>query len=136
MNNKFYTLPDISKILFDNCRLLPSANELFELQLANLEYELLTEKNLIEKSAFFEMVKGKLTNHFKLCSNSNGAHVQDRSAQTQAYFENGKFSTAYATHGLFPYRGKFHPQLIKAILNIMGVRKGDTILDPMCKHKK
>lgn len=52
--------------------------------------------------------------------------------QTQAYFEDGKFSTGYATHGLFPYRGKFHPQLIKAILNIIGIRKGETILDPMC----
>jgi len=132
MNNKFYKLPDISKKLFDNCMLLPSANELFELELASLEYELLTKEELIEKSAYFKMVKGELTNHFKLCSNSNGANIQDSSAQTKAYFEDGKFSTGYATHGLFPYRGKFHPQLIKSILNIMGVRKGDIILDPMC----
>ena len=38
---------------------------------------------------------------------------------------------AYATHGLFPYRGKFHPQMIKAIINIIGVKPGETILDPM-----
>ncbi len=132
MNNKFYKISDISERLFDNCKLLPTANELFELELANLEYELLTTEELIERGAFFETVQGELTNHFKLCSNSNGAHIQDRSAQTQAYFEDGRFSTGYATHGLFPYRGKFHPQLIKAILNIIGVKKGDTILDPMC----
>jgi hypothetical protein len=132
MNNNFYKLPEIQNRLFDNCALLPTANELFELELANLEYELMTKEELIEKSAFFESVEGKLTKHFKFCSNSNGSSIQSRSLQTQAYFEDGKFSTGYATHGLFPYRGKFHPQLIKAILNIIGVRKGDAILDPMC----
>ena len=35
------------------------------------------------------------------------------------------------THGLFPYRGKFHPQLIRALLNILKVKKGDVVLDPM-----
>ena len=132
MNNNFYKLPQIQNRLFDNCILLPTANELFELELANLEYELMTKEELIEKSAFFEAVEGELTKHFKFCSNSNGSNIQSRSLQTQAYFEDGKFSTGYATHGLFPYRGKFHPQLIKAILNIIGIRKGETILDPMC----
>jgi len=60
------------------------------------------------------------------------ALTDNRSASTKAYFENGLFSTGYATHGLFPYRGKFHPQLIKALINIIGIRKGETILDPMC----
>ncbi len=41
------------------------------------------------------------------------------------------FSTGYATHSLFPYRVKFHPQLIKGIINIIGIRKGDIIIDPM-----
>jgi hypothetical protein len=50
---------------------------------------------------------------------------------TQAYFEEGKFSTGYATHGLFPYRGKFHPQLIKGLMNILNIQKGETVLDPM-----
>lgn len=132
MNKKFYKLPDISKKLFDNCKLLTSTNELFEIELANLEFHLLTKDELIGKSAFFEIIEGEFTNHFKLCSNSNGAFRQDRTTQTQAYFEDGKFSTGYATHGLFPYRGKFHPQLIKGILNIIGVKRGDAIIDPMC----
>jgi DNA modification methylase len=66
-----------------------------------------------------------------LYSNYNEAINENRSAQTQTYFEEGQFSTGYATHGLFPYRGKFHPQLIKGLLNILGVEKGETILDPM-----
>jgi hypothetical protein len=125
-------LPGVSKKLFPNCKLLSTANELFELELANLEYELLSHDELLERSAFFESINGKLTSHFKLCSSSSRTYQQEQTSQTQAYFEDGKFSTGYANHGLFPYRGKFHPQLIKAILNIIGIKKSETILDPMC----
>ena len=31
----------------------------------------------------------------------------------------------------FPYRGKFHPQMIKGLMNVMGLKPGDTVLDPM-----
>ncbi len=37
----------------------------------------------------------------------------------------------YGPHGIHEYRGKFFPQLVKALINIAGVRKG-TVLDPMC----
>lgn len=47
-------------------------------------------------------------------------------------FEEADFSTGYATHGLFPYRGKFHLQLKKSILNILKIKPGDMVLDPMC----
>jgi len=47
------------------------------------------------------------------------------------FFESNRYSVAYATHGLFPYRGKFHPQLIKAIINIIGVKPKEILLDPM-----
>src|SRR3990172_7852151 len=47
------------------------------------------------------------------------------------FFAANVFAVGYATHGLFPYRGKFHPQMIKAIMNIMGLKPGDTVLDPM-----
>jgi ubiquinone/menaquinone biosynthesis C-methylase UbiE len=57
---------------------------------------------------------------------------EGRSAITKSYFKEGNFSTGYATHGLFPYRGKFHPQLIKGLLNILGIQPGETVLDPMC----
>src|SRR5262249_10322825 len=38
----------------------------------------------------------------------------------------------YATHGLHPYKGKFYPQLTKALINIAGVPLGARILDPFC----
>jgi hypothetical protein len=38
---------------------------------------------------------------------------------------------AYMTHWIYPYKGKFHPQMIRGLLNVMEVREGETVLDPM-----
>lgn len=57
----------------------------------------------------------------------------------QAVIENGfseqtsaRKDPKYVTHGLHPYKGKFYPQLAKALINISGVEPGDSILDPFC----
>jgi len=133
MNNEFWTIPEVPCSLFGGkYKLLPSVNELFELEMANLEFRVLSENDLVKRSAFFKSVNGQLTNHFLMCSNQGEVVNKYRSAKTKAYFESGQFSTGYSTHSLFPYRGKFHPQLIKGLFNITGVREGETILDPMC----
>jgi len=36
----------------------------------------------------------------------------------------------YLTHWIYPYKGKFHPQMIRALLNIAGLKAGDTVFDP------
>jgi site-specific DNA-methyltransferase (cytosine-N4-specific) len=41
-------------------------------------------------------------------------------------------ATRYSAHGLHEYKGKFNPQVAKAILNIFGIGRGDHILDPFC----
>ena len=38
----------------------------------------------------------------------------------------------YLTHSLHEYKGRFYPQLAKALMNYAGLQKGDTILDPFC----
>lgn len=38
----------------------------------------------------------------------------------------------YGTHGLHEYRGKFFPQLVRALINVGGVPAGGVVLDPMC----
>jgi hypothetical protein len=129
----FYKLPSFLDAIFDDkIELLPSVNEFFELELAYLEYKSLCKDELLDRLSYFKSVNGELTKHFLMYSQSIDALTKDRSANTKAYFENSLFSTGYATHGLFPYRGKFHPQLIKALINIIGVKKGEIILDPMC----
>lgn len=132
-NKRFYNLPSpINNLFGRKAELLPSVNELFELELAYLEYNCLPKDSLLERLAYFKSVDGEFTKHFLMYNHSAKVLTDNRSASTKAYFENGLFSTGYATHGLFPYRGKFHPQLIKALINIIGIKKGETILDPMC----
>lgn len=57
----------------------------------------------------------------------------------QAILENGftanrsaRKDPKYVTHGLHSYKGKFYPQLAKALLNTARLRDGATILDPFC----
>lgn len=38
----------------------------------------------------------------------------------------------YVTHGIHPYKGKFYPQLCKALLNLADLPTGSTVLDPFC----
>ncbi|CCV03312.1 putative RNA methylase [Mesorhizobium metallidurans STM 2683] len=41
-------------------------------------------------------------------------------------------ATRYSVHGLHEYKGKFNPQVAKAILNIFGITPGANVLDPFC----
>lgn len=41
-------------------------------------------------------------------------------------------ATRYSAHGLHEYKGKFNPQIAKAILNIFAATPGQTALDPFC----
>lgn len=131
--NGISDLPKISSLLLPNeYKLLPNTSELFELELAFYEYKFLTKNEIIKRGAFYKSVDGIPTQHFIICSNNSPLIWEGRSEITKSYFREGNFSTGYATHGLFPYRGKFHPQLIKGLLNILGVKSGDVVLDPMC----
>jgi len=131
MKDIFNTESIINEAFGNKVELFPSVNELFELELAHLEYKSLTGEQLLERTAYIKSVDNKFSNHYLLYSNNSEKIHADRSSATQAYFEEGQFSTGYATHGLFPYRGKFHPQLIKGLINILNIQKGETILDPM-----
>jgi DNA modification methylase len=131
MNDIFNTGSIINEAFGNNIKLFPSVNELFELELAHLEYKCLSSEELLERTAYIKAVDNKFSKHYLLYSNNSEKIHADRSSATQAYFKEGQFSTGYATHGLFPYRGKFHPQLIKGLINILNIQKGETILDPM-----
>ena len=131
--NSLLNLPKISSIILPKgFELLPNTSEVFELELAFYEYNFLTKDEIIHRGAFFKSVEGIPTYHYLICSNNSPLIWEGRSQITRSYFKEGNFSTGYATHGLFPYRGKFHPQLIKGILNILKIKPGDTVLDPMC----
>ena len=133
MNDKnIFTYNFTNKLFGAEVELLPSVTELFEMELAFLEYQSLQSEELIRKSAYIKSVNSKTTLHFQSNTFKPSFEILTRSSKTKNYFENGLFSTGYATHSLFPYRGKFHPQLIKSLLNIIGIKNGELVLDPMC----
>ncbi len=111
--------------------LLPQINQIYELDLAFGEYRQLTADPLIQRGAYFRSINEIDTHHYRICMNTpeqvNTTARQDR----KNFFAANVFAVGYATHGLFPYRGKFHPQMIKAVMNIVGLRPGEIVLDPM-----
>jgi len=114
-------------VLFDNVQFI------YELALAQLElkalgvefeitnglreFKLLKEPENVEsfkkKLAYFKLIKGEYTDYFYIVKKNRTRSVNQ-----------------YLTHWIYPYKGKFHPQMIKALLNIIGLNKGDTVLDP------
>jgi hypothetical protein len=111
--------------------LSPQLNEVYELALAYYEYNILSEDELVDNGAYFIRVGKRMTRHYLMCTGEPLFLPKHSSSRLKSFFEKNQFRTGYATHGLFPYRGKFHPQMIKALINITGLKAGDIILDPM-----
>ncbi len=90
----------------------------YELQLAKMEFNRF--KNDLEtfcrRTAYFEEVAGKKSWHFYLSAVEGKGQI-------------GR-SNQYLTHWFYPYKGKFHGQMIKALLNFMAVNEGSLVLDP------
>jgi 16S rRNA G966 N2-methylase RsmD len=71
------------------------------------------EDRLRRRLAYFETVNGASTDYFHISRKNRTRSVNQ-----------------YLTHWIYPYKGKFHPQMIRAALNIIGMESGETILDP------
>jgi len=118
---------DKQLLLFDNVQFI------YELALAQLElkalgtefevtnglreFRLLEEMEDVEslkrKLAYFKLIKREYTDYFYIVKKNRTRSVNQ-----------------YLTHWIYPYKGKFHPQMIRALLNIIGLNKRDTVLDP------
>ncbi len=121
----------IQKLFLPQYQLVPNINEVYELELAFFENQILSDRELVENSAYFVKVGDTFTQHFLMCTGKPLKLPLHSSSRLRSFFEKNLFRTGYATHGLFPYRGKFHPQMIKGLINIMGLKQGNTVLDPM-----
>ena len=118
---------DKQLLLFDNVQFiyelalaqleLKSLGVEFEVTNGLREFRLLKEPENIEtlkkRLAYFKLIKGEYTDYFYIVRKNRTRSVNQ-----------------YLTHWIYPYKGKFHPQMIRALLNIIGVNKGDTVLDP------
>lgn len=111
--------------------LLPNVDDVYELKLAFYENLILSDSELLRNGAYFAQIGDSPTRHFLMCTGEPLRLPEHSSARLKSFFEKNIFRTGYATHGLFPYRGKFHPQMIKGLINVMGINPGETVLDPM-----
>jgi len=109
----------------------PNLSEVYELELAFYESLILSDEEIHRNGAYFAKVGGEYTRHFLMCAGSPLKLPNHSSSRLKTFFQKNIFRTGYATHGLFPYRGKFHPQMVKGIINAMGLRAGEKVLDPM-----
>lgn len=112
--------------------LLDNTQFIYELSLAQLElaalcstaritddfriFNTLTNQNnevLVKRLAYFKRISGKHTDYY---------HLQKYN-QTRSVNQ-------FLTHWIYPYKGKFHPQMIRALLNIINMQAGELLLDP------
>jgi len=95
---------------------LQSLGAQFEITNGLREFRLLEttdEEKLRRRLAYFKFVKGRYTDYFQIIQKNRTRSVNQ-----------------YLTHWIYPYKGKFHPQMIRALLNIIGLEPGETVLDP------
>lgn len=115
-------------------RLFPNIQFIYELELTRWEFSALTgieghgnnlrnfggieldvdsALRLKHRTAYFKYVQGEASDYAILT-----ARNRTRSPNQ------------FLTHWIYPYKGKFHPQMIRALLNIIGVEAEDLVLDP------
>ncbi len=121
----------------------------YEKNLAIKEFEnqfpFVTNKSINNKGISF--TTHKILDEFKLkrltfYSEFQNSQLQKSSVLTnQVILENYQKSTLlphssrdirYLTHSFHEYKGRFYPQLAKALMNYAGLKKGDVLLDPFC----
>ena len=106
----------------------------------------------IARTSDADELRGALAYWRSVGSGTDGLTVQLRSEATSLVARNGapveelpkiarslvpsklpnKRCLRYATHGLHEYRGKFFPQLVRALINVARLPKDAIVLDPMC----
>ena len=98
--------------------LFEDVGQIYELQLAKMEYETLKENlELFKKrAAYFKLVNGEKSYHYFISMVKGKGQIGH--------------TNQYLTHWFYPYKGKFHGQMIKAIINFIGASGEDIILDP------
>ncbi|PJB50104.1 MAG: hypothetical protein CO103_03405 [Chloroflexi bacterium CG_4_9_14_3_um_filter_45_9] len=131
MSNKAIEEEELRETMPVRAALIENVQFIYELALAELELEALGAKFtvtnglrellldnecdpdiLLKRLAYFKTIDGKATDYYKLIK-----------------YNRTKSVNQYLTHWIYPYKGKFHPQMIRALLNILKLVAGDTVLD-------
>lgn len=88
----------------------------------------------IPVSAFDPQCADRLT-YFGRVIPPSGEAVIPRQAKLEATAQlkaSNRQATRYSAHALHEYKGRFNPQVVRAIGNILGLQEGSWVLDPFC----
>ena len=122
-------------------RLPRNVQFLYEEHLARLEFMALGCQNLSRDGDHWDQLTGVVNGTTDLML-TKSAYLGSLDGQQSVYsqlitpaYQGGKFNRTrspnqYLTHWIYPYRGKFHPQMVRALLNIIGVKPGAMVADP------
>jgi hypothetical protein len=79
-----------------------------------------TSALMLERSAYLGMLDGHPSVYQQLIA----------PAYQGGRFNRTRSVNQYLTHWIYPYQGKFHPQMVRALLNLLGVKAGQRICEP------
>jgi hypothetical protein len=88
----------------------------------------------IASSAYQPSAAERLT-YFSRVISGRGEVVVPRQAKLEASataHNSSRQATRYSAHSLHEYKGRFNPQVVRAIGNIIGVQQNEWVLDPFC----
>lgn len=107
----------------------------YEQEISNLELSAITGTcSNIQKLSPSQLQQLKKLTFFHNYSIGNTSYKTWQSVLEQGYGEEAmrRKDPKYVTHGIHPYKGKFYPQLVRPLLNILSVPTGGTVFDPFC----
>jgi hypothetical protein len=99
-------------------QLFEDVGQVYELLLARMEFSSIGHdlEAFRKRTAYFRDILGEKSNHYYFSSVLGKGQIGH--------------SNQYLTHWFYPYKGKFHGQMIKALLNFAGVESSQIVLDP------
>jgi SAM-dependent methyltransferase len=114
---------------------------LYEEHLARLEFEALGAHRLTRAGDHWDQMTAVVNGTADLMI-ARSAYLGALDGRTSVYselirpsYQGGRFNRTrsvnqYLTHWIYPYRGKFHPQMVRALMNILGVKPGSLVAEP------
>jgi SAM-dependent methyltransferase len=115
---------------------------LYEEHLTHLELKALGCGGLLRDEEDWRVIHASINSSSIHALVQLSAYVGDVNGSSTVYqtlttpnYQGGRFNRTrsvnqYLTHWIYPYRGKFHPQLVRALLNILGARPGQRFFEP------
>lgn len=115
--------------------LMKNTQFIYELNLARLELTALNGDPQVEVLSDLRRLRTRHNEDREDLLRKRLAYFQSVNMGNTAYYELQVYNISrsvnqYLTHWFYPYKGKFHPQVVRALLNILRVPSGATVLDP------